>query len=135
MADNLSNFLENKLLEHSTGKAAWAAPTHTYLGLFTVAPTDSTFGTEVTGGNYARQQLSWGSANEGSIATNASVRFPEAGTASTNYGTVVAFGILDSTTATGVEHLLWYSTVQPTFTINSGESFTLISGGITLSLS
>lgn len=134
MADNLSNYLENKLLEHSTGKAAWTSPTHTYLGLFTVAPTDSTFGTEVSGGNYARVQLSWGSASEGSISINANARFPASGTASVSYGTVVAMGILDSSSASGTEHLLWYSDLSPSFTINSGDTFTVISGGITLSL-
>lgn len=134
MADNLTNYLENKLLEHSTGKAAWTSPTHTYLGLFTVAPTDSTFGTEVSGGNYARVQLSWGSASEGSISINANARFPASGNASANYGTVVALGILDSSSASALENLLWYGSLSPSFTINSGETLTVISGGITLSL-
>lgn len=134
MSDNLSNFLENKLLEHSTGKAAWTAPSKTYLGLFTIAPTDSTFGTEVSGGNYARVQLTWGSAIEGAISITANARFPASGTASVNYGTVVAMGILDSSSLTGVEHLLWYSDLSPSFTINAGDTFTVISGGITLSL-
>lgn len=132
MADNLSNYLENKLLEHSTGKASYTSPTHTYLGLFTVAPTDSTPGTEVAGGNYARVQMSWGSATEGTISINAACRFPAASTASVNYGTVVAMGILDAATA---GNLLWYADLSPSFTINSGDSFTLIEGGITLSLS
>lgn len=132
MADNLSDYLENKLLEHSTGKAAWTAPTHTYLGLYTVAPTDSTAGTEVSGGNYARVQLTWGAASEGSISLSANARFPAAGTASVDYGTVTAIGILDAVTN---GNLLWYSPISPTITIDTGDTFTVISGGITLSLS
>lgn len=132
MADNLSDFLENKLLEHSTGKASWTSPTHTYLALYTVAPTDSTPGTEVSAGNYARVQLSWGSASGGQISINANAAFPSAGTASVNYGTVVAMGILDAVTS---GNLLWYANLSPSFTINVGDSFTVISGGITLSLS
>jgi hypothetical protein len=132
MADNLSNYLENKLLEHSTGKAAWTAPTKTYLGLYTVTPTDSTSGTEVAGGNYARIQLSWGTASEGQIATNAAAKFPSAGTASVNFGTITALAISDALTE---GNILWYSPLSPTFTINTGDTFQVISGGITLSLS
>lgn len=132
MADNLTNYLENKLLEHSTGKASWTAPTHTYLAIYTVAPTDSTSGTEVTGGNYARPQLTWGSASEGQISLTAAASFPASGTASVAWGTVVAMGILDSAT---VGNLLWYAPVSPNFVLNSGDSFTVISGGITLALS
>lgn len=132
MADNLTDYAENKLLEHSVGKAAWTSPTHTYLALYTVAPTDSTPGTEVTGGNYSRVQLSWGSASGGQISINANAKFPSSGTASVNFGTVVAMGILDA--ASGGD-LLYYSTLSPSFTINAGDTFTVISGGITLSLS
>lgn len=131
MAGNLSNFLENKLLEHSTGKASWTVPTHTYLALYTVAPTDSTAGTEVSGGNYGRVQMSWGTASEGVIATNANCRFPASSTASVNYGTIVAVGILDAATA---GNLLWYGDLSATTTVNSGDTYTVISGGITLSL-
>ncbi len=132
MSGNLSDFLENKLLEHSTGKASWTTPTNTYLALFTVAPTDSTGGTEASAGNYARLQISWGSASSGSISNNANLRFPATGTATADYGTIVAIGIFDASTG---GNLLWYGDLSATVTINSGETYTITSGGITLSLS
>lgn len=132
MSDNLTNFLEGKLLEHLTGKAAYTKPTNTYLGLFTVAPTDSSAGTEVSGGNYERAVLSWGAASGGSIAINANARFPAAGTASVNWGTIVALGIFDAVTA---GNLLVYGSLSAPVTVNSGNSYTVTSGGATLSLS
>lgn len=132
MADNLTDFTENKVLEHSVGRTAWTAPTHTYLALYTVSPTDSTAGTEVTGGGYARVQLTWGAASAGQISITAPARFPASGTASANFGTVVAMGICDAVTE---GHILWYAPLSPTFTINALDSFTVIEGGITLALS
>jgi hypothetical protein len=131
MAGNLSNYLENKLLDHSTGRAAYTAPTTTYLALYTVAPTDGTGGTEVSASGYARQAITWGAAASGSIATSANVRFPAAGTAAADYGTVVALGILDALTS---GNLLWYGSLSASVTISTGDSYTITSGGLTLTL-
>lgn len=131
MADNLTNYLENKLLEHSVGRTAYTAPSHVYLGLYTVAPTDSTAGTEAGGGNYARVQLSFGAASEGTISINAAATFGGTG-ATAAFGTILAMGISDSPT---VGNLLWYAPLSPSFTLGVGDTFTVQSGGITLALS
>lgn len=133
MADNFTNYAGKALLEHITGRTAMVAPSHTYLALFTVAPSDSTAGIEASGGNYARPQLAWGAANEstGEIAISSLVRFPATGTATANWGTLVALGIFDAPTG---GNLLCYGPLRPTFTVNSGESFQVAAGGITLSL-
>lgn len=134
MANNFTNYSGKVILEYITGRTATPAPTHTYLALYTVAPTDSTVGTEVSGGNYARIQLAWGAANEetGEIATTAAARFPAAGNSSADWGTIVALGITDAVTS---GHILAYAPLKPTFTINSGEFFRVVSGGIALALS
>ena len=131
MAGNLTTYLENALLAHSTGEASYTKPTNTYLALFTVAPTDSGGGTEVSGGNYARIQLSWGTPSGGEIANNSALRFPATGTATSPFGTIVALGIFDAST-TG--NLLWYGDLSATVTINTGDTYTITSGGITLTL-
>ena len=137
MADNLPNFIENALLEHVTGRTALPAPTNTYLALFTVAPTDSTFGTEVEigVGGYARRQLSWGAAAEGSISTSSSTRFPAAGNATTNWGTVVALGVMDSSTGSELSNLWWYGNLSTVLQFETGSNYTVQSGGLTLTLS
>lgn len=131
MAGNLKDDIENKILEHSTGYAEWVKPTNTYLGLFIVAPTDSGAGTEVSAGNYTRIQIGWGAAVGGAQSNVTSIRFPATGTASADYGTVVALGVFDNVTG---GNLIWYGNLSATVTIKSGDSYTITPGGITLSL-
>lgn len=131
MAGNLTDYLENKLLGHCTGYAAWTAPTNTFLGLYTVSPTEVGGGTEVAAGNYARIQIGWGAPATGAQSNATSIRFPASGTASADYGTIVALGVLDSLTS---GNLLWYGSLSAAVTIKSGDSYTITPGGITLSL-
>jgi hypothetical protein len=66
MAGNLSDYLENKLLDHFLATAAYTAPSNVYVALMTVAEDDTgTAGTEVTGGSYARQSATFDSAASG----------------------------------------------------------------------
>lgn len=130
MPDNLSNYLENALLNHTTGKSAMAMPS-VYLGLFTSDPTDAGTGTEVTGGAYARQPIpaaSWNAAANGSITTSADVTFP---TATANWGTVTHIGIYDGVTA---GNLLWYGPLSATKVVNNGDVFKVTAGNLTLTL-
>lgn len=131
MAGNLTTFTANKLLGHSTGYAPWTAPTNTFLGLFVVAPTDAGGGTEVSAGNYARIQIGWGAPDNEFQSNVTSIRFPATGTASADYGSVVALGVFDSLTA---GNLIWYGNLSATVTIKTGDSYTITPGGITLSL-
>ena len=133
MAGNLTDYLENALLAHSVGQAPFTSPT-TYAALFTVAPTDSTAGTEVnaSGNNYARTAITWGAPSAGSIANSANIRFPTAGNAGgTGWGTVVAIGIMDQSSAGNV---LWYGSFAAAIPIGTNDSFTITSGGLILSL-
>lgn len=134
MAGNLTDFLENALLNHSTGYATYTKPTATYAALYLVAPTDSGGGTEVTAANnYARQQVTWGGAANGSISNSATIRFPGTGGvfATAPWGTVVAVGVHDALTA---GNLLWYGNLSASIAVGTGDSFTLNSGGLTLTL-
>jgi hypothetical protein len=123
------------LVGHLTGKVPFTAPTNTYLALFTVEPTDAgDDGTEVSGGEYKRRKLTWGTPSEetGSAATSAETRFPEAGNATANWGTVVAVGMFDAATE---GNLLCYGPLSASVTIKSGDNYKIPSGGLTLSLS
>ena len=41
MAGNLTNYLENKLLDHFLGTTSYTMPSPVYVALFTVAPGDA----------------------------------------------------------------------------------------------
>lgn len=133
MAENLTTYLSDKLLGHSTGQASYTMPTHTYLGLFTVAPTKSGGGAEVreSGTGYKRVKMSWGSPSEEAISNSAEARFPAVGNATETFGTIVAVGLFDAETS---GNLIWFSDLAATVTIESGSFYNIITGGITLTL-
>ena len=121
----MSDFLEVELRKHIFRTGSYTKPTTIYVGLFTVTPSDSGGGTEVTGGSYARSvsgtsaplDANWTgvSATDG-ICTNAAIiTFP---TPSANWGTVVAFGIFDALT---VGNLLIWGPLTANKTINNGD--------------
>ena len=93
----LSDYLENKLLDHIVGKTSFTMPT-AYIALFTANPTDAGGGTEANYGSYARVTTSgatWAAASGGASSNAAAITFP-ACTSGTN--TITGFGIYDAST-------------------------------------
>lgn len=120
MAGSFSDFLELELLDHVFGNAAYTAPGTLHISLFTVAPSDTGGGTEVSGGSYARVAVTNNATNfpaaSGGAKSNGTVITFPAPTA--NWGTVVAFGIHDAASA---GNLLGWATLTTNRTINSGD--------------
>lgn len=128
----LSDYAENKLLDHLLGKAAYTMPTTVYLALYTVAPSDSGGGTEVStsGTAYAREAItSLMSAASGGASSNSSAIEFDVATAS--WGTVVAVGIFDAATA---GNLLMHGSLSVSQTINTGNQFVLPIGDLDAAL-
>lgn len=132
-----TDYLEDKVMGHLFGGTSYTAPTTWYVGLLTVAPTDSTAGTEVSGGAYARQSVAWTVAGSGTAqASNTSaITFP---TATTNWGTVTHAGIYDALTAGNLvayETLTQsdFSTANPK-TVDSGDVFKIDSFNLKIEL-
>jgi hypothetical protein len=123
-----TNYLENKLLDHVLNNTSYTSPTTVYVGLFTVAPTDSTSGTEVSGGSYARQVLSVSTASDGVVTSDADVTFPQA---TASWGTIVALGIHDADTS---GNLLMYTDLTTSKTIDEGDILKVSSGSLTVTL-
>jgi hypothetical protein len=136
---NITTYLENKLLEHSTGKTTFAKPSATYAALFTVSPTTSftsviPTGTEVTGTGYGRQLVSWASASGGSISNNADLTWSASGTWSSG-NSITSIGIFDSQLSTGSNNLLWFGPLSAPVTLNNGDSFTIPLGLLVITIS
>lgn len=125
-----SNYLELKLLDHALGTASFTAPSNVYLGLFTSDPTDADSGTEVTtsGSAYGRQTITFDAAASGSAASAATVTFSAA---TANWGTITHIGIYDASTA---GNLLFHGAVTTSKTIESGDTFQVSAGNLTISL-
>lgn len=124
-----SDYLENKLLDHALATTAYTKPSVVYVGLHTGSPLDDNSGAnEVTGGGYVRKLAAFAAAAAGSASTNATITF-DAATA--NWGTVSHISIWDAA-ATG--NLLFHGAVTTSKTIETGDSFQISAGNLTISL-
>lgn len=131
MAGSATDYLENAVIDHAyTGKTALTKPT-VHVALFTVAPTDSTAGTEVSGGSYARVATAgadWNAASGGAASNANAITFP---TPTAGWGTIVAIGGFDASSA---GNLLWYSDQTPNKTVNSGDPVSIPAGDLDITL-
>ena len=118
----MSDFLENELLDHVLSAATYTAPATTHIALYTAAPNDAGGGTEVSGGTYARVAYTnsvgnWPAASGGSKSNANVIDF---GTATANWGTIVAVAILDAGAA---GNFLFYGNLTASKTVNNGDGF------------
>ena len=125
-----TDYLEDKVLEHVFGGNAYSAPSTLYVALYTVAPTDTGGGTEVSGGAYARQTAAFtvSGTNPTQASNSAAVEYP---TATTNYGTVVAVGIFDASSS---GNLLAYANLTASKVVSTGDVFRFNSGDLDVTL-
>ena len=124
---SFSDYLEDAVLDHVFRNTALTSPTTVYLALYTVAPTDAGGGTEVTGGGYARQAITFGAASGGLMSNTVAVSFTASGA---NFGDVVAVGIFDALT---VGNLLAWDGITSA-TVNDGDTINFPIGDIDLTL-
>jgi len=131
-----SNYLENALLDHVLANTAYTQPT-LYLGLFLNTSTNAasnleagTLTDEVTtsGSAYARQTIAFDAASGGSADNTATVTFPAA---TANWGTITHVAVMDAATSGNV---LFYGAVTTSKTIESGDTFQVSAGNLTISL-
>ena len=125
MAGNLTNYLENKLLDHFLGTTAYTMPT-VYVGLFTVAPGDAGGGTEVTGGSYARQTAAFTAASSGATSNSANIDFTGMPAATT-----VAIALFDAITS---GNMLVHGTLTTNKTTDAGDTLRIATGDLDISI-
>ena len=129
----LSDYLENKLVDHVWRGTAYTAPANTYVALYTSACSDAAGGTEVstTSTGYARVAVSsattsWNgthgtttgasSGTSGTISNAASITF---GAPTANWGSITNWGILDASTG---GNLLICAALTTPKTVNNGDA-------------
>ena len=142
-AGALSDYLENKLVDHLFRSTSYTAPTTWYVALFTSSCSDSAGGTEVSGGSYARASLASGTSNwantqnsgtgastgtSGTTSNSSTITFA---TPSAGWGTVTHWGLYDASTS---GNLLVCSALTTSKTINSGDSVSFGVGALTVQI-
>lgn len=123
MTGSMWDDLENEVLDHLLGGGDFARPATVYIALFTAAPSDSTFGTEVTGGAYARAAVTnnvtnWPAAAAGAKKNGAAITFA---TATASWGTVTHFGILSHLTSTTANNRMFWGALSTSKAISAND--------------
>lgn len=143
MAGSLTDVWEKKVLDlifRNTSASATIPmgldASNMYIALFTAAPTDSTTGTEVTGGSYARVAVDrtgtgFAAATGTTATTNPSgtVTFP---TATADWGTVVAFGICKSLAGALSTDLVFWGSLTTNKAVNSGDTASFAAASLSI---
>jgi hypothetical protein len=122
----LSDYLENALLNEVLRNVGYTPVATVYLALFTTATTDAGGGTEVTGGSYARQAITFGAASGGTCSNSGAVTFTSMPAA-----TVTHAAIMDASTAGNV---LFHGALTASKTVGAGDTLTFAIGDIDASL-
>ena len=122
----MSNYLENALINATLRNTGYTSPTTVYLALYTSDPTDADTGTEVTGNGYARQSITFGAPSNGVSTNSAAIEFPQA---TGSWGTVAYIGIRDASTA---GNLLFHTALDASKAIATGDVFRIAIGSLSV---
>jgi len=124
----MSDFLENALINATLRNTAYTSPSVVYIALYTSDPTDANTGTQVSGGSYARQAVTFGAPSNGVTTNSAAIEFPQA---TASWGTVGWIGILDASSS---GNLLYHTALDTSKTIDSGDIFKISIGNLSVTL-
>ena len=132
-----SNYLENKVLDHVLRVTSYTQPSGLWVALFNNTSGSAaanleagtlTDETSTSGTAYGRKTVTFAAASSGSSATSATVTFD---TATANWGTITHVAVMDAATSGNV---LFYGAVTTAKTIETGDTFQISSGNLTIAL-
>jgi len=124
----MSNYLENALINATLRNTSYTSPTTVYVGLFTTDPTDAGTGTEISGGSYARVAVTFGAPSDGVTTNSGAVEFAQA---TASWGTITHIGILDALTS---GNLLYHTALDVSKAIDTGDIFKIAIGSLSVTL-
>lgn len=125
---NLVSVEANALLAASSGQTAYTNPTSPIkVALDTTVGSATAAGTEVTGGSYARQTITFAAASAESISSNVALTYT-----SMPACTVTSVDEFDSA---GTPVRRWWGSLSASKTVNAGDTFSIASGSYTKTMS
>lgn len=137
-----SNYLEAKVLDHVLTSTSYSAPGTRYLALFTNTSGNAaanleagTLTDEVSTSStaYSRQAITFNAASGTNPTSSSSAATVTFSTATANWGTITHVAIMDGGTA-GAGNVLFYGAVTTSKVIETGDTFQVSSGNLTVSL-
>lgn len=124
---SFTNDLETRVLQWALTNGSPTRPTAWYVGLFTAAPGEAGGGTEVSGGSYVREAVTF--TVSGNTATNsAAIEWP---TATGTWGTITHVAVFDASTS---GNMLVYASLTSSKTIASGDVLRIPAGDLDVTL-
>lgn len=119
-----SDYLEAKILNHVLRNVTYTAPVAVYAALMTATPNDAGGGTEVTGGSYARQAITFGSTSTGTISNSSGLTFSALPVA-----TITHIAVYDALTS---GNLLYYGVLTSQIISTSGSDISFAVGNFVI---
>lgn len=119
-----STYLRQAVVKAALGEATFPTITNVYLALYQTDPTIADVGSEVSGGSYARQQLSFANASGGAKVSNTSETF-----SSMPASTVTHWGIRDASSG---GNLLYFGAFDLPIALNATDNLPINSGDIVI---
>jgi hypothetical protein len=110
-----SIYLDNNFLGIALLNQTFTPPATVYVALFTVSPAPSGGGTEVAGGGYGRQTVTFTAPVNGQTVNTADIFFP---IATAPWGTVVAFALFDASSG---GNMLYFGNLSTSRTIGIND--------------
>lgn len=120
---SISNYAELKILDHTTGRAAWTMPSNVYLKLHLGDPGENA--TASPAAEATRKQATFAVAASGAIATSATVEWLNV----SNTETYTHWSLWDASTA---GNPLWTGALSSSAAVTAGDTFQITT--LTLSL-
>ncbi len=130
-----SDFLEQRIIDfalRANAEWTWTSPATVYVALFTTATDDTGGGTEVTGGSYAREAVTFTSMSavtDGHTSNVAEVAFTQA---TANWGTVSHIAVMDALTS---GNSLYHGALTAAKAVDTNDTFKIAAGDLDITLS
>ena len=120
---SISNYAELKILDHTTGTAAWTMPTNVYVKLHLGDPGEAA--TDNAAVEDTRKEATFDAASSGAIATSATVEWTEVSTTET----YTHWSLWDASTS---GNAIWSGAFSSSAAVTAGDTFQITSLTLTL---
>jgi len=125
-----THYLSDQILNEVLRATNYAPPATVYVALFTTPTDKNGGGTEVSGGGYARQAVTFGAPGPGvngrKVANSAEVTFP---VATADWGTITHVAIFD---AANGGNMLYQGAMEQSKTINTNDQLKFAVGDLSV---
>lgn len=121
---SISNYAENKILDHSLSVSSWTMPTGVYVSVHSASPGET--GANEIASTTRQGDTAFNSAASGATANTSAVTFTSMPSC-----TVTHIGIWDAATS---GNFLWYGALSSSVACGSGDTFEIAAGDLDITL-